>query len=1419
MLADKQKMWYNTAMILNWSKKIKTRWQGLTPRQKNGVVFLVCLLILGGLWWLGSAQSALAVEPNTGPDSVKDAINAPSTDVKSGIMSFFSTILMGIATLFMKLAIFFLKFLMEVAAYNNYLDSTAVTVGWVMVRDITNMFFVVILLLIAFGTILGIEQYEWKKLLVKFVFAAILVNFSRVICALIIDAAQVIMMTFLNGVGATASGNLLSAFNLKDVLAFGNVSASELGNTEVILASMAAVWFTAMTAAVIAGYAMMMVVRLVMLWILIVLSPLAFLFSVLPQTQSYGSQWWKEFTNNVVVGPVLAFFLWLSFVTVGAGNIHDEIAKDNSFALTEEIAIQGATGIEQAMMSPGAQTSAGISKAMAWTKMAGLFIAIGMLFAGIKVTLQFSPEGAGLLSKAVDYGKRAAMLGSGVAAGFWLKDKGIELGKKGIKAAAWHAPLIGGEKWANLGKTMWENVKSSYYRKGAGLTERGMTVQGKKADEMARIEALRAQQEMAQTPEEKERIGKQIEEKEANIEKLENEIISEHQSGGVIGWFARRGISSEKHLEKSKKQADTLKKLVWKRTGAEAGGVLFNRQFESINAQDRVERGMLAAEEARSKAKDEEFEGKGKMATLATARQKFTKGGFSDWEKQAKKGTEQDQIAEHKRGAVNADNILKTIEAASQTKIDKNVQQKLERANAEVKRIEASGVSDDIKKTQIANIENELRNIPSVGSRFSAKQLEAAEGRADIAAGLAEGEFVKGSVWGSTLAGVVADTGIGVKIGEEFVNEVKNAHLTGQFKKAAERMKEIMANGLDEDKLRVMAAPGSTENLYTKVLAQAELAKLTATSSDLQRRTAVDAANDAFVQMPRYGTTTPSTVLSDYAKAEEAELSKMQRIEAMIKTTEVMAHLLVQKNKKPGGLDIDQLAKFNAYTSTLSKEAWIDDQHSNIKDYFEQGMKGKTYNQLDEKQKAMTDYFTELGWAGQRSDGTVEFKARHYEPNGRQARDLIIGAATGGDVGLIKAHHAIEKELDLVDTKVAEVVEKAFNQRLEQLGADVKYQESYNTAKKIATEAATSQGLAAGPGRDNFIKNNIRALFMEELKNEDKKLVEEVAKKAAESVPRKDYWQAADDVLRRGAIHGMSSGEDMRKQYGKYSDFLQQTTRQNVDYALATGHPELAYHTNKDEKYDVFRFQTLKEAGAQIHADRVKINPKQLVAKEQYHGQMTVDQDNFVGDDFHIPMLNNVLARIEKAYDATLAVDRTIKGWVYLHKSEDMRTSKGADGQTLFGEIGGGKITERMVKMGLTSEDDQRRHMLGHGILRELLAGAGKGLCLVVSKLGKHIDENQALAGIVNAKIKGKEYKEMSNIIDDLMSFSDSQLKESLQDTKYADSPTEVRRALARLRKDFIKMRKEYIPKKGQGNSNTGTSPEEQNAAEPDDAK
>lgn len=440
----------------------------LRPNKKLGWVSFVVLGVLALTAVLVTTPSAFAMW-----DTVADIA---------------SRFCLMIATLFLKLTIFVLTFIIQIAAYNGYLDSTAVNYGWVMVRDITNMGFVVILLLIAFGTILGLEQYEWKKMMVKFVLAAILVNFSRVICGVMIDVAQVIMVTFINGVAATAGGNLIQMFNMDQIMKLTSDSKS-INPSEILMASVAGVFFAGLMLGVMCVFLIMLAARMLTLWVLIVLSPLAFVLSVIPQTQKYASEWWQNFGNNVISGPVIAFFLWLSFVTVGGGTInseiesHSQIPKESRVSAPSEADKVNNKTTDTTGKDQGG-SAAGISSAMSWDKMASFVIAIGMLLVGAKTAQQLGVTGGSMMSKATDFAKKAAMVATGVAAGKWAYDKGV---KPAAKWAAMNAPLVGGNAWIRKGKTIagyaggkWQKFQQMRTRGAINLEEENKKVRDAK---------------------------------------------------------------------------------------------------------------------------------------------------------------------------------------------------------------------------------------------------------------------------------------------------------------------------------------------------------------------------------------------------------------------------------------------------------------------------------------------------------------------------------------------------------------------------------------------------------------------------------------------------------------------------------------------------------------------------------------------------------------------------------------------------------------------------------------------------------------------------------------------------------------------------------------------------------------------------
>lgn len=343
-----------------------------------------------------------------GIDSTIDKYKGTFADTVNGVLEsvgrFLANILLLMARLLLKLASFLIDFILVIAGYNAYIDSTAVNIGWTVIRDITNMFFIIILLVIAFATILGLEGYEWKQMLPKLVTAAILVNFSRTICGLLIDASQVIMITFLNAVSATIGGNIINAFRLPTFEAFHpNIRSEQLTSSGIISAAALAMAFSAVVTAVLGAYVFILLGRLIRLWVLIVLSPLAFVMSVLPATSSMSSSWWSEMMDNLVTGPVIMFFIWLSLVVVGSGQANLELM--NGSKLADKSPIEQAFGPEEQMATP---TDIG-----GWNNLANFVIAIGMLFAGAKVASHIGGSSGNLLAAGMDFGKKVALAGIG----------------------------------------------------------------------------------------------------------------------------------------------------------------------------------------------------------------------------------------------------------------------------------------------------------------------------------------------------------------------------------------------------------------------------------------------------------------------------------------------------------------------------------------------------------------------------------------------------------------------------------------------------------------------------------------------------------------------------------------------------------------------------------------------------------------------------------------------------------------------------------------------------------------------------------------------------------------------------------------------------------------------------------------------
>jgi hypothetical protein len=311
-----------------------------------------------------------------------------------------------------------IKGLILIAQYQSFIDSQAVVIGWVIVRDVCNMFFVVVMLIIAFGTILHLENYSYKKWLPKLILMAILINFSKTICGLMIDVSQVVMMTFVNAFKDVGGANLTDILGLTNIVTMAKETDSTISLWTVVGAYVLGIIYLMVAVVVIVTMMMMLVMRLVMIWIYVVLSPAAFLTSAFPGGEKFSSDWWSEFTKNLLVGPVLAFFIWLSFASLQSYN-SSSLATD-------------ATSVDAELSSLGAQDES-TDKAIVATeasKPASLIqfvIAIGMLLGGLKVSQEIGGRAGNLA------GKGMAKIQSGAA---FAVSGAKNLGKKGLVAGA-----------------------------------------------------------------------------------------------------------------------------------------------------------------------------------------------------------------------------------------------------------------------------------------------------------------------------------------------------------------------------------------------------------------------------------------------------------------------------------------------------------------------------------------------------------------------------------------------------------------------------------------------------------------------------------------------------------------------------------------------------------------------------------------------------------------------------------------------------------------------------------------------------------------------------------------------------------------------------------------------------------------------
>lgn len=368
-------------------KKVKIKNKPSSKKIKWTVVPVVlCCLLL----------SVFIINPVFAEEKLLDqATNIFSEGVGFAVAAVVGFIAMLLTTFLGLILTLLVKILVNVAQFEQFINVTTVNTGWVIIRDLCNMFFVLVFLVIAFSTILRMEQYNAKKMLPKLLIMAVLINFSKTIFGFIIGFSQVIMMQFVDAFKDNGPGNFINMFMVRDFLsikAFNPKNTEAVSNwhtTVGIITALLALIITIIVVLVLLGT---LVIRIIMLWIYVILSPLVFLGFAFPPIAKYTGQIWEDFIKYAIVGPVLAFFLYLAL-----------------FTASQSVGIGFNKGLPENQAVGSKEVCAGPSAFFCESKFQTYIITIALLIGGLMVTQQIGGAAGALAGRGMAAAKSAGM--------------------------------------------------------------------------------------------------------------------------------------------------------------------------------------------------------------------------------------------------------------------------------------------------------------------------------------------------------------------------------------------------------------------------------------------------------------------------------------------------------------------------------------------------------------------------------------------------------------------------------------------------------------------------------------------------------------------------------------------------------------------------------------------------------------------------------------------------------------------------------------------------------------------------------------------------------------------------------------------------------------------------------------------------
>ncbi len=432
-------------------------------------------------------------------------------------------------------------------------DIPIVTGTWTILRDFSNMIFILLLVYMALATIFDYDsKYKFKDVIVKFVFVAVLINFSLVIGHLIIDFCQVLTNVFLGTIGNV--GDRLGTYLNPSLLLPGPDQAGATLISLVFAVILSLIYLFSLLVALVFA-----VIRTPYIWILLILSPLAWMSHIFPNGEKWWKQWWSNFWGWNLFLPVYLFFMYLGLLFLAQRDtIMSAVVRSQ---------------IESGGVNPtGVPLLAGLSTSMTFNLLFFYLFAAFVMIGGLKAAISVT-----------------SMMGSGF-------DKSVGMAKNFVK----RLPIVPGVGNLEAAEKAYGARRSEFQQKGFRNPWLNKVYGGTDAQKKANEKASKFAPFRLEVPESK--VQKDFV---AEVRKQYDDIEDKYDTGGLSITQLKAKIDSTK--------ADSADGYAYRKFAIKKG-VLKGDQFR--NSLESLKNNPYAVQDFVKTAQDAKFNNLGDIAAL-----------------------------------------------------------------------------------------------------------------------------------------------------------------------------------------------------------------------------------------------------------------------------------------------------------------------------------------------------------------------------------------------------------------------------------------------------------------------------------------------------------------------------------------------------------------------------------------------------------------------------------------------------------------------------------------------------------------------------------------------------------------------------------------------------------------------------------